>query len=78
MEQQIIIIRSPAGPLAWEVRLRETEAQCIPFRSLTILSSNLPEVRYVPCLPVPSDSEACLFARNVFLDHSQQEEICLI
>ena len=64
MQQQILIMRSPDGPLAWELRIRESETQYSVCEVLNVLSSNLPEVRCTASLPVLSDSDACRFARS--------------
>ena len=64
MQRQNSILRSPAGPLAWELRLQVVEVQYAVFKNLNTLSGNLPAIRCVPCLPVPHDSEACRLARN--------------
>ncbi|MCF8128819.1 MAG: hypothetical protein K9N10_09905 [Deltaproteobacteria bacterium] len=57
------IMRSPVGPLAWEYQLVMSEAQYPDFRSFSIPSPSLPELRPKPSLPVLRDSEACRLAR---------------
>ena len=79
MQRQNSILRSPAGPLAWELRLQVVEVHYAVYKSLNTLSGNLPAVRCVPSLPVLHDSEACRLARNSWsrVDFTR-EGICLI
>ncbi len=63
MERQTIM-RSPAGPLGWELRLGEPEAQYPDLMGLNGPSPNLPEVRFMPSLPVSRESEAWHLVRG--------------
>ena len=64
MQRQNVILQSPVGPLAWELRLGDSRVQHGTYEGLNVFSSNLPEIRCTASLPVPSDSDACRFARN--------------
>jgi hypothetical protein len=63
MEKQTVM-RSPVGPLAWEFQIGVSEASYPDYRYFSIPSPSLPEIRRMPSLPVPRNSQDCRLVQN--------------
>ena len=57
------ITRSPVGPFAWEFRHGVSEVRSSVFTGYDVQSPNLPELRYMPSLPVPLNAAYYRLAR---------------
>jgi len=62
--QERSIIKSPAGPLAWELCVEVRESGYPDFRSFSVPEPKFPEIRLTRPLPIPINDEACRFARH--------------